>query len=59
MPIRELHRKLRALVLAACQQQTTEELAAVADDGEGDTIFAIDKIGEDLLYLSTGQHRTR
>ncbi len=49
MPIRELHRKLRALVLAACHEQTSEELAAVADDGDGDTIFAIDKIGEELL----------
>jgi len=49
LPIRELHRKLRSLVLAACHERTTEELAAVADDGDGDTIFAIDKIGEDLL----------
>ncbi len=49
VPIRELHRKLRSLVLAACRERTTEELAAVADDGDGDTIFAIDKIGEELL----------
>jgi hypothetical protein len=54
-PIRELHRKLRSLVLAACQQQTTEELAAVADDGDGDTIFAIDKIGEELLVHELGE----
>ncbi len=48
-PIRELHRKLRSLVLTACHERSTEELAAVADDGAGDTIFAIDKIGEVLL----------
>jgi fructose-1,6-bisphosphatase/inositol monophosphatase family enzyme len=49
VPLRELHRKLRSLVLAACHERTTEELSSVADDGQGDTIFAIDKIGEELL----------
>lgn len=49
LPIRVLHRRLRSGVVAACQAQSTESLAAVADNAEGDTQFAIDKVGEQLL----------
>jgi fructose-1,6-bisphosphatase/inositol monophosphatase family enzyme len=48
-PIRELHRKIRARILAACREHSVEELSAVADDGAGDTLFAIDKTSESLL----------
>lgn len=48
-PIKRLHQRLRSLLTAACEQNSSEYLASVADDGDGDTIFAIDKIGEELL----------
>src|SRR2546430_13748 len=50
-PIRALHERIRDAVVAACTRQTSELLAAVASDaaGEGDTIYAIDRVGEDML----------
>jgi fructose-1,6-bisphosphatase/inositol monophosphatase family enzyme len=48
-PLRDLHARLRNTIIEAYRHQTTEDLAAVADDGPGDTIFAIDKLGEQLL----------
>ncbi len=47
--IRTLHGHLRSAILNACSEQSTERLAAVAEDLQGDTIFAIDKITEALL----------
>jgi fructose-1,6-bisphosphatase/inositol monophosphatase family enzyme len=40
---------IRDEVLRASETASTEHLARIADDGEGDTIFAIDRIGEPLL----------
>src|SRR2546421_251084 len=50
-PIRALHERIRDAVVAACRRQTSELLAAVASDaeGDGDTIYAIDRVGEDML----------
>ena len=50
-PIRALHERIRDAVVAACTRQTSELLAAVASDaeGDGDTIYAIDRVGEDTL----------
>ncbi len=50
----ELHRKLRTEIVSACATQSTEALAAVAEDGEGDTLFAIDKISERVLLAELG-----
>lgn len=47
--LRALHRTIRAGVLAACREQAVEALSAVADDAEGDTIYAVDKVSEALL----------
>jgi fructose-1,6-bisphosphatase/inositol monophosphatase family enzyme len=47
--IRGLHRTIRTGVLAACREQAVETLSAVADDAEGDTIYAVDKVSEALL----------
>ncbi len=50
--IQELHRQIRAAVIAQTEAMEVEQLAAVeGDDGnyEGDTIFAIDKISEEKL----------
>lgn len=48
--IRRLHEIIRDQVLAACEGSALADMAAVAtDDDGGDTIYAIDRIGEDLL----------
>jgi len=48
--VRELGRRIRDGVLAAFKRHGSEALAAVAGDQGGDTIFAVDKIGEALLF---------
>ena len=49
-PIRRIHERVRDEVVAACQKSELDQLAAVADDTmEGDTIYAIDRISEDVL----------
>ncbi|MFZ5890383.1 MAG: inositol monophosphatase family protein [Myxococcota bacterium] len=48
-PLRELHEVIVEGVLAASTNQSVDELARVADDGEGDTIYAVDRVSEELL----------
>lgn len=49
-PIRRIHERVRDAVVAACERAQLEQLAAVSDDeSEGDTIYAIDRVSEDLL----------
>lgn len=48
-PIRSLHEQIRAAVVEACERASTEELAQVVKDDEGDTIFAVDRVSEELL----------
>ncbi len=49
-PILALHDSMRDAVVDACAGQTPEQLAATAsDDGEGDTIYAIDRVAEEAL----------
>lgn len=47
--IRKLHSDVRSSVVAACEHSSPETLAAVAKEEEGDTIYAVDRISEDLL----------
>ncbi len=46
-----LHDRIRDGVVAACARQSQEALTTVAADGagEGDTIYAIDRVSEDLM----------
>ncbi len=49
-PLRRLHEGVRDSVIAACEQSALEDLARVDDDlSEGDTIYAVDRVSEDLL----------
>ncbi len=49
-PILELHRAMRKAVLAAFRvQEAGPVLSGVARDGEGDTIYSIDRISEEQL----------
>ncbi len=47
--LRRMHERLRARILSAFEEAAAEELAAVARDDEGDTIYAVDRIGEETL----------
>ncbi len=47
--IRSLQQKIQAAVVRACSESSTEALSAVADDAPGDTIYAVDKVSEELL----------
>jgi fructose-1,6-bisphosphatase/inositol monophosphatase family enzyme len=58
-PILALHRTIRSGVLAACKQQTVEELSRVAEDGAGDTLYSIDKVSEALLVERLAEQAVR
>src|SRR5216117_1536421 len=47
-PTHSLHAAIRDDVVEACARQSAEQLAAIAGD-EGDTIYAVDRVGEDAL----------
>ncbi|HXO85808.1 MAG TPA: hypothetical protein VN803_09835 [Gemmatimonadales bacterium] len=53
-PLLSLHTAIRDAVVDACARQSTEQLAKPAGDS-GDTIYAVDRVGEDALVrgLST------
>lgn len=48
-PIKHLHERIRTAVVAACETSLSEELARVVKEEEGDTIFAVDRVSEQLL----------
>jgi hypothetical protein len=47
--IRAIHADIRDAVVAACEQTAIEQLATAVAEEAGDTIFAIDRISEDVL----------
>jgi len=48
-PVRRLHEEIRASVVAASERATLDQLSTVVSEQEGDTIFAIDRVSEELL----------
>ncbi len=48
-PLRHLHERIRAAVIEACEGAAVDEMARVVKEEEGDTIFAVDRVSEDLL----------
>ena len=49
-PLRRIHERVRDAVVAECEKAAVEQLAEVSDDeSEGDTIYAVDRISEELL----------
>ncbi len=48
-PIKSLHETIRSHVVKACERSPVEQLSSIVADGEGDTIFAVDRISEELL----------
>src|SRR4051794_7406211 len=47
--VRRLHEKIRAAVVEADEGATAGEMAQVVREEEGDTIFALDRVSEELL----------
>ena len=48
-PLKRLHRQIREEVVESCERSRLEDLSAVAREEEGDTIYAIDRVSEELL----------
>ena len=48
-PVRRLHETIRQTVAEACEHSSIETVAKVAREEEGDTIYAVDCISEQLL----------
>jgi len=48
-PILTLHNQIRDAVVAACESRSLESMAAIAQEGAGDTIYAIDRLSEERL----------
>ena len=48
-PLRNLHESVRGAILDACEGSALESLAAIVREEEGDTIYAIDRVSEELL----------
>ncbi|MFL6216182.1 MAG: inositol monophosphatase family protein [Blastocatellia bacterium] len=48
-PILRLHALIRDKVVEACERAALEDLAEIERDDEGDTIYAIDRVSEELL----------
>jgi fructose-1,6-bisphosphatase/inositol monophosphatase family enzyme len=49
LPLRHLHEQIRAAVVAACERAAGDELSAIAKEEAGDTIYAVDRVSEELL----------
>lgn len=48
-PIRRLHAQIRDAVVQACEETAVTDLTAIVKEEEGDTIYAVDRVSEDLL----------
>lgn len=47
--LKRLHERIRTVVVDACEQTAIESMAAVAREEEGDTIYAVDQVSEELI----------
>lgn len=47
--LKDLHALVRDTLVEACERSSLEQLAGIAREEEGDTIYSIDQVGEDLL----------
>ena len=48
-PLKHLHQQVREAIVESCERARLEDLSAVAREEEGDTIYAIDRVSEELL----------
>lgn len=47
--LKRLHEQIRDTVVEACERTAIESMSAVAREEEGDTIYAVDQISEELI----------
>lgn len=47
--IKRLHEQIRDAVVESCEQTSIESLSSVAREDEGDTIYSVDEISEELI----------
>jgi fructose-1,6-bisphosphatase/inositol monophosphatase family enzyme len=47
--VRRLHELIRAAVVDACERSAVESLAEIEREEEGDTIYAVDRVSEELI----------
>ncbi len=47
--IRSIHEEIRGAVTSACEASTSAALSRVLEDGEGDTIYSVDRVSESML----------
>ena len=55
-PLLTLHNQIKDAVVSVCESAALEELSIVAHEEEGDTIYAIDKVSEELLIEFFEKH---
>jgi fructose-1,6-bisphosphatase/inositol monophosphatase family enzyme len=48
-PVRRLHELIRAAVVGACERWDVESLSEVEREEEGDTVYAVDRVSEELI----------
>jgi len=48
-PIRAIHEQIRGVVVSTCERSSQEQMSEIADDGAGDTIYAIDRVSDSVL----------
>lgn len=48
-PLRRVHEEIRDAVVRACEEAAAGEMARIAHEGEGDTIYAVDRVSEERL----------
>jgi fructose-1,6-bisphosphatase/inositol monophosphatase family enzyme len=53
--VQALHRRIRRDIVRTCDEASVITLSGVARDDEGDTLYAIDRVAEDLLIEEVGR----
>ncbi len=48
-PIRRLHERIRDSVVSALERSDIEEMSRVAKDEDGDTLYAVDRVSEEVI----------
>jgi hypothetical protein len=48
-PLKRLHSIIRDAVVKSFERSAIEDMAAIAREEEGDTIYAVDRVSEELL----------
>ncbi len=54
--IRSIHEVVRDKIIGSCERFAVRKLAEVVADGSGDTIYAVDRLSEELLVELFEQH---